>query len=149
MAVIRDGFEPCRRCDARVGPLEIRCPNCGLPALGPEEIASKAFASMDKTVNDALRGNPGEVRSILAEAGDVVHGARRKEYGSPLENHTRTARLWSAYLGADVTAEDVCMLNALQKISRQKHAPKRDNLVDLAGYAANVELIENERKQKP
>jgi hypothetical protein len=88
-----------------------------------------------------------EQRSILAEAGDVVHGDRRKDYGSPLENHDRTAKLWSGYLGVPVTAEDVCMLNILQKVSRAKHALKRDNLVDIAGYAANVELIENERKK--
>lgn len=140
-------FDICPRCHALTGATESKCPNCGLPT--PEAIAGKAFAAMDKTIADALGAKPGEARSILAEAAAVVHGDRRKDYGTPLENHTRTAKLWSAYLGVDVTAEDVCMLNALQKISRQKHAPKRDNLVDLAGYAANVEIIENERKQKP
>lgn len=35
------------------------------------------------------------------------------------------------------------MLNILQKISRDQHAPKLDNLVDIAGYAENAFLIEH------
>lgn len=119
---------PCARCGRYPSlPKGLSCPGCGEPYGAPPP----AF----------------EQRSILAEAGDVVHGDRRKDYGSPLENHDRTAKLWSAYLGVTVTAEDVCMLNILQKVSRARHALKRDNLVDIAGYAANVELIENERKK--
>ncbi len=73
----------------------------------------------------------------------VVYNERGLDYGTPLENHTRTARLWSIYLGKEVTARDVCMLNILQKISRDQHAPKFDNLVDIAGYAENAFLIEH------
>lgn len=79
--------------------------------------------------------------SILAAAHHAVHGDRRADYGSPADNHARTALLWSAYLGVTVSATDVCMLNILQKVSRQRHACKRDNLVDIAGYAANADLL--------
>ena len=80
--------------------------------------------------------------SILAEAEAIVHGDRQADYGTPLENHSRTAALWSAYLGHPVTARQVCMLNILQKISRDVHHSKRDNLVDIAGYAENANLCE-------
>ena len=80
-------------------------------------------------------------RSILAEAADVV-AARGKRYGSPMANHNRTAQLWGAYLGVELTAADVCKLNILQKLSRDRHQANRDNLVDVAGYVENALLAE-------
>lgn len=79
--------------------------------------------------------------SILAEAADVV-AARGKRYGSPMANHNRTAQLWGAYLGVELTAADVCKLNILQKLSRDRHQANRDNLVDVAGYVENALLAE-------
>lgn len=80
--------------------------------------------------------------TILQEAATVVDGPRRLDYGTPLDNHSRTAAMWAAYLGVPITARDVCMLNVLQKASRDRHGAKRDNLVDIAGYARNAELCE-------
>lgn len=80
--------------------------------------------------------------SILSEAEAIVGGARRADYGTPLANHSRTAALWSVYLGITVTPRQVCMMNVLQKVSRDANAPKRDNLVDIAGYAENANLCE-------
>ena len=78
--------------------------------------------------------------SVLFEAEQLVHGPRRQSYGTPAENHGRTAAMWSAYLGVPITAQDVCMLNVLQKVSRFQHGRARDNLVDIAGYAENANL---------
>lgn len=79
--------------------------------------------------------------SILFDAEMAVNGSRQADYGTPAENHGRTAALWSAYLGVKVTARDVCMLNILQKVSRERHCAKRDNLVDIAGYSENASRI--------
>lgn len=80
--------------------------------------------------------------TILEEARRIVDGDRRQDYGHPSENHGMTAALWTAYLGVDVTARDVCLLNILQKVSREgSGAPKRDNLVDIAGFARNAEIV--------
>lgn len=87
------------------------------------------------------RVTPDAKKSVCQEDHGIVHGARRQDYGTPAENHERTARLWSAYLGVPITARQVCLLNALQKVSRDAHAPKRDNLVDIAGYAENADLV--------
>ena len=78
------------------------------------------------------------------EAHKLTQGPRRAKYGPPDVNHKRTALLWSAYLHARgrpaaLSAEDVCWLNVLQKISRDMHEPDRDNLVDAAGYILNIE----------
>lgn len=82
--------------------------------------------------------------SILQAAEAIVGGARREAYGSPLESHGRTAELWTAYLGVRVTPRQVCMMNILQKVSRDAHRPGEDNLVDIAGYARNAEICEKE-----
>jgi hypothetical protein len=81
-------------------------------------------------------------KSILEEAAELVRGPRAAAYGTPAENHGRTAALWSAYLGTAISARDVCMLNVLQKLSRDRHSPGRDNLVDVAGYAENADRCE-------
>lgn len=80
-----------------------------------------------------------KMAALLAQATELVSGDRQKAYGPPEENHARTAALWSDYLGTKLTAHDVCMLNILQKVSRQRHHQSHDNLVDIAGYAANAE----------
>ena len=82
--------------------------------------------------------------NILQEADILVNGDRNKDYGSPLEDWTRTAKIWSAILGCDVKPEQVglCMIGL--KISRQCHKSKRDNLVDIAGYAGCIEKLEIE-----
>lgn len=79
--------------------------------------------------------------TVLGDAAKAV-ADRGVNYGTPTENHGRTAALWAAYLGCPVTAFDVCMLNILQKTSRARcDSTHRDNLVDIAGYAENAERI--------
>jgi len=84
-----------------------------------------------------------DCRSVLDIAADLVTGHRSVAYGKPLENHGRTAALWSAYLGVHITAQDVCALNILQKLSRERNCPKRDNRIDVAGYAENMDECHN------
>lgn len=92
--------------------------------------------------------------SVLHEADEIINGARQSAYGHPFDNHTCTAQMWSAYLTrragfiVDITPEDVCWLNVLQKVSRQANRHKRDNIVDAIGYAACVELVELERANR-
>jgi len=94
------------------------------------------------------------MKTILTEADEVTSGDRNKSYGPPLDNHACTAALWIAYLkrkhGIDVplTVRDVCWLNVLQKISRDANTEKRDNLIDVCGWARNIEMAEEELKQR-
>lgn len=102
--------------------------------LAPTDIRGMiAFLMQHKT-----KGN------CLSEAAEVVDGPRREAYGHPADNHTRTAMMWTAYLGINVTPRMVCMLNMLQKISRDRHSAQHDNLVDLAGWARNAEMCSPE-----
>lgn len=74
---------------------------------------------------------------VLKEAANLVDGDRRDTHGDPRSQFKCTAALWSAYLGITVTASDVCNMNALQKMSRQKHGQiNRDDYVDGPAYMA-------------
>jgi hypothetical protein len=82
--------------------------------------------------------------NVAEEALRIVVGSRRKDYGPPSVNHTRTAALWQAYLGVNISKEQVCWMNILQKIARGMNKWKRDSVVDTIGYALNIETMHKE-----
>lgn len=74
---------------------------------------------------------------ILAAAHRIVNGEREQQYNSPERSFETIAKLWSAYLNAEITATDVACMMALLKIARVRTGSgKADNWIDLAGYAA-------------
>lgn len=74
---------------------------------------------------------------ILDTAKEMVTGHREQDYGTPESNFTIIARLWSAYLGWKITAEEVAVMMCLFKIGRlQAGRGTPDTYIDLAGYAA-------------
>lgn len=95
-----------------------------------DEARLLAEVSMSKS-NRVMKG-------VLDEAANIVTGDRLTYYGPPEINHKRSAELWSTYLGIDITPRQVCVMNILQKISRDVNIEKPDNLVDIIGYAANA-----------
>lgn len=82
--------------------------------------------------------------TILQEAQGLVSGDRNTAYGHPAADFQRIAQLWSAYLGYPVDPRDVGMLLVLMKVARERHSHRRDNLVDIAGYAYCNSLLEPE-----
>ena len=82
--------------------------------------------------------------TILEEAQKAVYGERERDYGSVTENFTNIAKGWEIILKSNVTPEQVALCMAWLKIARQMNTSKRDNMVDLAGYAACIEKMENE-----
>lgn len=86
--------------------------------------------------------------TVLEEAQRLVHGQRNQDYGHPLDDYTRTAKMWSAILGFEVTAEKAILCMCAVKISRQCNHPKRDNMTDLAGYAACEQMTIEERERR-
>jgi hypothetical protein len=73
---------------------------------------------------------------ILKEAEALINGDREKDYGTPQESFGCIAKMWSAYIGMDVDAADVCLMMALLKIARLRNGPHRDSSRDGAGYMA-------------
>lgn len=73
---------------------------------------------------------------ILKEAEKCVCGQRQEDYGSPEDNFSRIAKLWTAYMDHEYTAKDVAMMMALLKVARIKAGTKADSYVDGCGYIA-------------
>ncbi|MFO8011974.1 MAG: DUF4406 domain-containing protein [Phycisphaerae bacterium] len=88
--------------------------------------------------------------SVLDVAQRITAGARHSDYGPPSEDFARTAALWTAILerrlrdGEAVTAMDVPLCMIALKLARQVHRHKRDNLVDIAGYARTAAMVAGE-----
>lgn len=79
---------------------------------------------------------------ILAEASRITRGSRQAQYGPPNQDFRRTAGMWSALFisklkdGVTFEPRDVALAMILVKTSRETHQRKRDNWVDIAGYAS-------------
>lgn len=116
--------------------------------LDAEAIARLYLATHTVEVPPFLRRNKGE-DNILEEANSLVHGDRGEDYGHPINDFTCSAKLLSAYLSRrmqqtiNITAEDIPMMQILIKASREAHKHKKDNLVDIAGYAETKQMVHN------
>lgn len=94
---------------------------------------------------------PEQPESIALEAHNAVYGDRQADYGHPREDFTRTAILWTGLLqhkladGEYVEAGDIGRCMIAVKLSRDVNSPKRDNRVDMAGYALTLDRLETGR----
>ena len=73
--------------------------------------------------------------NILQEAQRITHSDRNKDYDDPIRNYEHIAKIASAILKKEVTPQDVVMIMIATKLSREQFKHKRDNVVDLCGYA--------------
>ena len=83
---------------------------------------------MDKVENERSR--------ILTEANNIVNGARNQTYGSPEDNFSRIADLWSGYLQEEITPFQVGMMILLKVARTETGSGSMDNFIDIAGYSA-------------
>lgn len=89
------------------------------------------------------------MKSILTEAAEVTSGDRNQAYGHALPNHRDIGYGWTGILRAkkiltgdkEIDPATCALMMAWLKIARECHAHKRDNMVDLAGYAKCVQDI--------
>jgi hypothetical protein len=84
------------------------------------------------------------VRPLLEEYAEVVR-EREAAYGPPAEHWARTVAaalvLLPGLFARDPTPEDWGKLMILDKLARDAHSPRRDNLGDVAGYAAGIARV--------
>lgn len=78
---------------------------------------------------------------VLEEAAGLIDGDRNVTYGTPTQNFTNIGELVTTRLkhklkdGERITASDVADIQILVKVARNIAQTKRDNYVDIAGYA--------------
>ena len=92
-------------------------------------------------------------QSILVEASRLVNTDRQADYGHPTDDFKRIATMWSALLGnklnTDLTPSEVGAMMIALKLSRTAHKNKRDNWIDIAGYAHCADLCSTYRGRPP
>lgn len=111
--------------------------------LAPVEVAAARGCGMPvyDALSDPLAPKPYR-ESVLAEANRLTARDRHADYGHPSEDFARAATLINTTLGTDLKPKDVAMVMICIKMARQAHKPKRDNIVDICGYARTYDMIE-------
>lgn len=75
------------------------------------------------------------MKTINETAAEIVKGPRRKSYGDAQKSFARIARSWSDIVGFEIPPRKVALMMVSLKVLRDSNRPKRDNLVDICGYA--------------
>lgn len=81
--------------------------------------------------------------TILQEADRLTGegGDRNDGYDHPRRNFDRIAKGWEQLFGVPVSTRQVALAMIWVKCVRENHSAKRDNLVDIAGYARCIERL--------
>tara|TARA_Y100001938_G_scaffold121324_1_gene168835 strand:- start:333 stop:653 length:321 start_codon:yes stop_codon:yes gene_type:complete len=78
-------------------------------------------------------------REFLEEAAHITD-KRGEKYGPPAEHFGRTVGMINAAFGhilkRELTPKDWALIMVLDKVAREQNVPVKDNLQDIAGYAA-------------
>ena len=130
LQVIEDPFDTCdgcyfaneTECDDR---LDIRGFCSYIRRRDKLRVAFKEVKDMDEENN----------KSILSEAEEIVNGSRQSDYGDARESFERVATIASVMTRKELAPEDCCAVLMAVKLVRESFAHRRDNLVDLCGYA--------------
>lgn len=95
-----------------------------------------------------------QAKSLLHRAHDTIHGERQQDYGDKLTNFAQTAMIWNGILAhklqdtATITPEDVALLMMGLKMARLAKNPDHfDSILDIAGYAGCMSILQDEREQ--
>lgn len=91
-------------------------------------------------------------KTVCVEAEELTNGDRRIAYGHPIKNFGRTVAMVNAFLAdklkAPITEEEWGLINVLAKVSRSANKMKRDNVIDIAGYANTVGMVIDYRDEQ-
>lgn len=129
LQVIEDPFNTCHGCyffDNKCGEKYDERGIC--PSDEREDGKGVIFVKYEDVVEE-------REKSILSEAEEIVNGIRQSDYGDANESFSRIATIASVMTGKELSPEDCCAVMMAVKLVRESFAHKRDNLVDLCGYA--------------
>jgi len=88
------------------------------------------------------------MESICQEAHRLTNGDRNADYGHPLDDFSHAAGIINAVLGLEIMPEDIPTIMICIKLARQENRHKRDNLVDIAGYANTAQMLRDELERR-
>lgn len=111
--------------------------------------AIKIFQKEESTLEPTQEKDSPRV-ALLKEAAKQINpdgGPRAATYGDILTNFTDIAKLWSSYLGTDLSAYQIAEMMVLFKVARSQAGFKKDNYLDIAGYAAIASELREQTKK--
>lgn len=122
-----------------------KCSRCGgfTSAFYAEDGAPALCGMCQEILRHTVKDRVG-VRQQTLDTAKAAVADRGVNYGSPEDNFTRIAALWSTHLTnrredpvSTITPADVAIMLAMVKIARLQNDPThQDSWVDIAGYAA-------------
>lgn len=90
-----------------------------------------------------------ENMNVLEEADNIIGGARRETYGDAADEFVSIAAAWSAYKGFEITALDYANMMVILKVFRARKGYHRDSYVDICGYSALAEQVNDRATPEP
>lgn len=115
------------------------------PAYEPWHKTEEAKSNPAPQMPYGYGGPDPDPAAILKTAGCIISGDRAEQHGDYHMNHSNIASLWQGYLGTQITSRDVALMMILLKVARTKEgAHNKDDYIDICGYAALAEGLDNE-----
>jgi hypothetical protein len=117
-------------------------PNRASICLGFESIAELGVSPLEP--ESALRGE-----KLFKDASNTINGERQTMYGEPEDSFFVIGSLWGEYLRTrydvelQIKPDDVAFMMVQYKMAREMNQHKRDNLVDIVGYAGILDDMES------
>jgi hypothetical protein len=118
-------------------PVSGTCPGCGTWSRMVLETGGECFSCSYLSTEEVQI--PGS--EILTEAHALVNRDRGSAYGHPSDDYGRTVDAFTAPPGHSLSTAEGVLFMACVKLSREMHEHATDNLRDLAGYAACLEMV--------
>lgn len=111
---------------------DMQCVKCGKVLTLTESVRGGVCNDcLIATGETKMRGN------ILLSAHKTINGQRVDIHGQPEDCFNTIAKLWSIWIGKELTAHDAAVMLNLMKVARMKHgAGSIDSYVDACGYIA-------------
>jgi hypothetical protein len=106
---------------------------------------AKAEIAVAQWLSRPIRLYPTMVKMEKEDVCDVAKRLtsydRQLDYGSPIEDFTKQARMWSVILNTNVTPQQIAMCMIAVKLCRMTNSPRhRDSAIDVVGYARCLDL---------
>ena len=106
---------------------------------------AKAEIAVAQWLSKPIRLYPSMVKMEKEDVCDVAKRLtsydRQLDYGSPIEDFTKQAKMWSVILNTNVTPQQIAMCMITVKLCRLTNSPRhRDSAIDVVGYARCLDL---------
>jgi hypothetical protein len=106
---------------------------------------AKAEIAVAQWLSKPIRLYPSMVKMEKEDVCDVAKRLtsydRQLDYGSPIEDFTKQAKMWSVILNTNVTPQQIAMCMIAVKLCRMTNSPRhRDSAIDVVGYARCLDL---------